>query len=90
METNGKHVDRESRVFKQLKGRYKHFCPDWDYMAIDENSPEFDACSCGLQPLKSEVDHRMRRTGLLVNGSLIVSGLALCAWIIWELVKLVK
>ena len=25
---------------------YKHECPDWDYLSIDENSPEFAACLC--------------------------------------------
>lgn len=46
METAGKHVDRESEAFKTLKGVQKHFCPDWDYMAIDEHSPEFESCTC--------------------------------------------
>lgn len=23
-----------------------HFCPDWDYMAIHANSPEFACCTC--------------------------------------------
>ena len=46
METAGKHVDRESEVFQRLKGLKKHFCPDWDYMAIDETTSEFEACCC--------------------------------------------
>lgn len=46
METAGKHVDRESQVFEKLKGEHKHFCPDWDYMAIDETCPEYEACCC--------------------------------------------
>jgi hypothetical protein len=46
METSGKHVDRESEAFKKLKGLKKHFCPDWDYMAIDETTQEFEACCC--------------------------------------------
>lgn len=46
METAGKHVDRENQVFERLKGLKKHFCPDWDYMAIDETCPEFEACCC--------------------------------------------
>lgn len=46
METAAKHVDRESAVFERLKGAMKHFCPDWDFMAIDENCPEHAACCC--------------------------------------------
>lgn len=46
METSAKHIDRESEAFKNLKGVKKHFCPEWDYMAIDETCPEFEACSC--------------------------------------------
>lgn len=25
-----------------------HYCPDWDYMAIHDKSPEFDACTCDI------------------------------------------
>jgi len=46
METAGKHVDRENEAYKKLQGKFKHFCPDWDFMAIDENCPEFEACTC--------------------------------------------
>lgn len=23
-----------------------HLCPDWDYLLITKNSPEFDSCTC--------------------------------------------
>jgi len=29
-----------------LTGEFKHFCYEWDFLAIDENDLEFDACSC--------------------------------------------
>ncbi len=29
------------------KGKYAHYCYDWDEMLIDENDPEFEACTCG-------------------------------------------
>lgn len=58
METAGKHVNRESKVFERLKGKMKHFCPDWDYMAIDENCPEFEACACTLPKLKDNEQDR--------------------------------
>lgn len=24
----------------------RHFCPDWDYMEIDDTCPEFECCLC--------------------------------------------
>jgi len=27
---------------------YKHLCPDWDFLEIDEESAEFDACTCKI------------------------------------------
>lgn len=38
--------DYEAERFKKLKGKHKHYCPEWDYMAIDEHDREFDACLC--------------------------------------------
>lgn len=26
--------------------KFKHLCPEWDFMEIDEKDPEFDACLC--------------------------------------------
>ena len=46
METAAKHIDRESEAFKKLQGVKKHFCPNWDYMAIDKTTDEFKACCC--------------------------------------------
>lgn len=58
METAGKYVDRESEVFKRLKGKFRHFCQDWDMMAIDETCDEIEACTCnfgslGKPPIKA-------------------------------------
>jgi hypothetical protein len=39
-------VDIEQRRFMMLTGKYKHYCPDWDMMAIDETCAEFHACLC--------------------------------------------
>lgn len=39
-------VDYEYERYLKLKGEKKHFCPDWDFMAIDEFCPEFEACTC--------------------------------------------
>ena len=38
--------DYEEKKFMQLVGIYRHYCPDWDYMAIDEHSPEIEGCTC--------------------------------------------
>lgn len=31
---------------KVLTGRKAHWCPEWDYLPIDENSFEYDCCLC--------------------------------------------
>ena len=31
---------------KPLQGKYKHFSVEWDFLPIDENSPEFEFCRC--------------------------------------------
>lgn len=41
--------DIEREQFKLLKGKHKHYCPEWDYMAIDETCPEYKACLCEKQ-----------------------------------------
>jgi hypothetical protein len=27
---------------------YRHFCKEWDFLEIDENDPEFEACICKI------------------------------------------
>lgn len=27
---------------------YKHFCKEWDFLEIDEDSPEFESCICDI------------------------------------------
>lgn len=29
-----------------LTGHYAHWCPDWDFLPIDETTMEWDACTC--------------------------------------------
>ena len=31
-----------------LTGEKRHWCPDWDYLPIDETCDEFEACTCKL------------------------------------------
>ena len=28
--------------------KFKHYCPDWDFMLIDRHDPEFNSCTCNL------------------------------------------
>lgn len=41
-------TEQEKDLLKRIRGRYAHFCPDWDYLAIDEQSAEFSSCNCGF------------------------------------------
>lgn len=43
---NTRKKDIEKIRFNSLKGAKKHYCPDWDGLAIDENCPEFECCTC--------------------------------------------
>ena len=31
---------------KVLTGENCHYCPDWDYLPIDDTCMEFEACTC--------------------------------------------
>lgn len=47
-------MDHEAVLFQyyRLKGAKKlHYCPDWDGMAIHQDSPEFAACTCDKSEL---------------------------------------
>jgi hypothetical protein len=32
--------------FRSLGYEHVHLCPEWDFMAIHDRSPEFEACTC--------------------------------------------
>jgi len=36
-----------------LKGEKAHLCPDWDFLPIDENCDEFEACLCSFRKMIS-------------------------------------
>jgi hypothetical protein len=38
-----------------------HFCPEWDYLLINDSMPEFEACLCILktEDLKMDDDDEM-------------------------------
>jgi hypothetical protein len=37
-----------NQPIRSRKGRYAHYCYEWDEMLIDENDPEFESCLCGM------------------------------------------
>jgi hypothetical protein len=43
---------KELLDFLGTKGEYRHFCPDWDYDAIDETCGEFECCLCDKAKIK--------------------------------------
>ena len=47
----------------------KHSCPDWDYMVIDEDSPEFEACLCyeGIDCTDEQLIEEVRRRGFVIR-----------------------
>ena len=47
----------------------KHSCPDWDYMVIDEDSPEFEACLCypEIDCTDEQLIAEVRRRGFVIR-----------------------
>jgi hypothetical protein len=31
--------------------KFKHHCPDWDFMQIDRHDPEFNCCTCNFSDI---------------------------------------
>ena len=48
--------DVEQEIFKKLTGEFKHFCYEWDGMAIDETCGEFAFCTCDWGDQQWEVN----------------------------------
>ena len=36
---------------RKLEGHYAHYCPDWDYLPIDDTCVEFQSCTCPKLPI---------------------------------------
>ena len=43
-------MNPECIAFEKREGRFRHYCDDWDGMAIDETCHEFIACHCTFEP----------------------------------------
>lgn len=41
--------DCQHHYGKVLTGKYSHWCPDWDYLPIDETVHEFEYCKCEFE-----------------------------------------
>ena len=31
--------------------KFRHYCPDWDFMLIDRHDPEFTSCTCNFSDI---------------------------------------
>jgi len=40
-----------------MNGKYKHYCPDWDFLRIDETCPEWP-CACVTELIEREKQER--------------------------------
>lgn len=47
-----------------LTGDYKHYCPDWDDLPIDETCGEFGGCTCYMDDPKAQALVREREQEL--------------------------
>jgi hypothetical protein len=44
-------VDHEEYVYSRLQGTFKHYCHEFDGLAIDETCVEFRYCTCDWRDL---------------------------------------
>ena len=53
-----------------LEIKFKHECPDWDFLDIDETWPEFEACCCefGIEADEIRVRHANKSAELRTRG----------------------
>jgi len=49
---NMDHEDVLAEAYRRRGFTKVHKCPDWDYMAIHTNSPEFVCCTCDKDELQ--------------------------------------
>lgn len=48
---NFDHEEVLAEYYKKKGKKKVHLCPDWDYLAIYEGSPEFETCTCYKEEL---------------------------------------
>lgn len=49
---NMDHEEIMAQYYRDHEKTGVHLCPEWDYMAIHDKSPEFDACLCDLTDIR--------------------------------------
>ena len=36
--------------------KFKHYCPDWDFMLIDRHDSEFECCTCDFSDIHIAIE----------------------------------
>lgn len=36
--------------------KFKHYCPDWDFMLIDRHDSEFNSCTCNFTDITIAIE----------------------------------
>lgn len=64
---------RGRKVLKDMLIEEKHSCPDWDYMAINKDSPEYEACLCfpEIECTDEQLIEEVRRRGFVIRNAKI-------------------
>lgn len=62
-----------SQEVENMINKRKHSCPDWDYMVIDEDSPEYEACLCfpEIECTDEQLIEEVRRRGFVIRNAKI-------------------
>lgn len=47
--------DCEKWLGRVLTGVGSHWCSEWDFLPVDETTPEFDACLCFEDTVKERI-----------------------------------
>lgn len=69
-----------------LTGQFSHWCPDWDFLPIDETCGEMDGCVCGFVPASGSVwqhlktGHHYRVTGWVLREADLVPCVTYLRW----------
>ncbi len=54
-------MDAEEIAYSKLPGTFKHYCCEWDGLAIDEGCPEFKYCHCEWDDLTPEQVQQLKQ-----------------------------
>lgn len=57
------HLKGELEYERGIVGKLRHFCSDWDYLCIDEHSPEFSSCHCDFPDSEADLGELRRLAG---------------------------